>query len=215
MSSDLSDALVGWIAQSRAYGFLGPGPVAPQIEHAAAFWEAVRAADESADASRSPDTFRCVDLGAGGGLPGLVLACQHPSTHWLFLDGNQRRTSFLLDAVHDLGLQDRVVVRCERAELTGRSDLRGRFDLVVARGFAAPSATAECAAPLLSVGGLLVVSEPPDAPARWSEEELSTLGFDEMRLHSVPFRFFSARLRRECPSAFPRRVGVPVKRPLF
>ena len=65
-------------------------------------------------------------------------------------------------SIKDLGIGHRVSVLSSRAEIAGHQpQWRGSFDAVVARGFAAPGVTAECAAPLLRVGGLLCVSEPP------------------------------------------------------
>ena len=49
---------------------------------------------------------------------------------------------------------------------------------MTARSFGPPAATAECAAPLLAVGGLLVVSEPPDGPDRWPADALAALGLE-------------------------------------
>jgi hypothetical protein len=109
---------------------------------------------------------RALDLGSGGGLPGLVLVSAWPTTDWCLLDANQRRTEFLQEAVDELGLAGRVTVRRGRAEdLAHDPSLRGTFDLVVARSFGKPAVTAECAAGFLAVGGSLVVSEPPASSA--------------------------------------------------
>jgi len=158
-----------------------------------------------------------VDLGSGGGLPGLVLAHHWPASSWVLLDGNLRRTEWLAGAVATLGMADRVQVRCQRAEEAGRDpSLRSRFDLVTARSFGPPAVTAECAAPLLAVGGVLVVSEPPGGdPDRWPAAGLDQLGLAVDGLIVEPVAFQRLRLVVPCPSRFPRRVGVPAKRPLF
>lgn len=167
---------------------------------------------------------RALDLGAGGGLPGLVLAATvWPLTRWCLLDARARRTAFLTDAVERLGVTDRVEVVTIRAEEHGRrQEQRGAYDLVVARSFAAPGVTAECAAPLLRPGGHLVVSEPPTSTTdeRWPPTALAQLGFDpaqalvagegEDATHLVRIRLASAP-----PDQYPRRVGIPAKRPLF
>ena len=118
-----------------------------------------------------------VDLGSGGGLPGLVLALRWPSTKWLLIDSNARRATWLQKATEELGISSRADVRCERAELTGRSKWRQTAGLVTARSFGLPAATAECAAPLLRVGGRLLVADPPEREAeRWPEAGLAELG---------------------------------------
>jgi 16S rRNA (guanine527-N7)-methyltransferase len=154
-----------------------------------------------------------MDLGAGGGLPGLVLALGWPASHWVYLDASERRTAFLTEAVDEVGLADRVQVLRGRAEDLGRDPaLRGGFDLVTARGFGAPAVTAECAAPFLAVGGRLLVSEPPGDDERWIPAGLALLGLLRgPRLHGCQV----LDQTEPCPDRYPRRVGIPAKRPLF
>src|SRR5581483_4448045 len=98
---------------------------------------------------------------SGGGLPGLPLALAQPSRAWVLLECVTTRARFLAQAVITLGLTERVAVVAERAEDAGRGPLRGGFDAVIARSFGAPAVTAECAAPFLEAGGVLVVASPP------------------------------------------------------
>lgn len=186
---------------------LGPGPVAGHIEHATGFVRAVG----------DPHPDRAVDLGSGGGLPGLVVASAWPGAAVVLLDASERRTGFLIRAVSALGLQRRVTVAHMRAEDAGRDPMwRGRADVVVARSFGPPAVTAECAAPLLGVGGRLVVSEPPHSEERWPPASLLQLGLrPAARLEQAFSRFQILRQDEPCPDRFPRRVGVPNKRPLF
>lgn len=196
------------LEQARDLGFLGPGPVAGHIEHAAGFVQAVG----------DPHPARVVDLGSGGGVPGLVVARAWPDATLCLLDSNERRAFFLAGAVDTLGLGDRVVVGHARAEDAGRDPAwRGRADLVLARSFGPPGVTAECAAPLLAWNGRLIVSEPPDGPGdRWPEGPLARLGLRPAGRFEQSFsRFQVLRQERLCPEEYPRRVGVPAKRPLF
>ena len=200
------------LEQSRAFGFLGPGPVAHHIFHAFGFVDALLSNEPNLE---GPDQS-FVDLGAGGGLPGLVAALALPLSKWLFLDVNARRTGFLAACVNDLGISDRVEIRCERAELTAQNRLyRERFQAVVARGFAGPAVTAECGAPLLALDGLFVVSEPPEEGARWPASGLAQVGLEPLARPVQTHRFFVARKSVSTPARYPRRVGIPEKRPLF
>jgi 16S rRNA (guanine527-N7)-methyltransferase len=201
------DALDDVLARSRELGFLGPGPVSEQRAHAAAFVDAL---------DPLPAT-RAIDLGSGGGVPGLVLATLLPTTRWVLLDAMQRRTAFLREAVAILGLGARVTVHTARAEDAGRDlAFRGTADLVVARGFGAPALTAECAAPLLAAGGLLVVSEPPGSTGgRWPDEPLARLGLEPDGVVAGPPSFMRLRQARRTPDEFPRRAAKLGKRPLW
>lgn len=199
--------LLPWLGRARDLGFLGPGPVESHVAHAVGF----------ADAA-GPPPKSLLDLGSGGGVPGLVLCAVWPTATGVLLDANERRTAFLSSVVEGLGWSPRVRVVRARAEEAGRApDLRGRAALVVSRGFGPPAVVAECAAPLLQPGGRLVVSEPPvDDRERWPASELGTLGLvPEGPFKSEAGRFQVLRQDRPCPDAYPRRVGVPAKRPLW
>ncbi len=150
--------------------------------------------------------------GAGSAAPG---GAGFP---WTLLDSRRRSVTFLREAVGTLGLAGRVAVVEGRAEDVGRSpEHRGRYRLVTARGFGPPAVTAECAAALLVVGGRLVVSEPPGSGGeRWPAYALERLGLGLLkvvRLHQGSFVVLEQR--STCPDAYPRRAGVPAKRPLF
>jgi 16S rRNA (guanine527-N7)-methyltransferase len=161
---------------------------------------------------------RAVDLGSGGGLPGLPLAVSWPNSTWVLLEANRRRAGFLVEAIAALELADRVRVRHQRAEETGRdSALRGSADLVVIRSFGPPAVSAECAAPLLRVGGAIVIGEPPPGrdESRWPEAGLAQLGLARGRAISEPIALQRLDQVAVCPARFPRRTGIPSKRPLF
>jgi len=207
----VNTTLTGVLQESRQRGFLGPGPVEDHVRHALGFVEGVGEAPSAA-----------VDLGSGGGVPALVLATTHwHQCSWVLLDSQLRRIEFLNWAVQELGLDDRVEVCGERAEDFARSpERRGRYDLVTARSFGPPGVTAECAAPLLCPGGTLVVSEPPTGSLidRWPNAGLAELGLGPARETVSTDRqthLASMTLVSEVSDRYPRRVGIPSKRPLF
>lgn len=151
----------------------------------------------------------------------MILVSDWPHGDAVLLDSNRRRAGFLAESVAQLGWSDRVRVVGARAEEAGRDPtLRGAFTLVVARSFGPPAVTAECAAPLLHVDGLLVVSEPP-RPAqgaeadRWPAPGLAPLGLVPLGVWRGQFGYQILRQATPCPDRFPRRVGIPGKRPLY
>lgn len=218
VASVISPALRVALEESRRLGFLGPGPIDHHIAHAAAMQQAFPASLLTRAPGAPPP--RAVDLGAGGGVPGLMLAFALPDWEWVFLDASKRRTDFLREQIVALGLTDRIEVVNGRAEELARRDrLRSRADVVVARSFGAPAVTAECAAPLLVTGGWLVVSEPPRDEAttpRWPADGVALLGFGPPTPVVVDgAHFVRLQLRSPCPDTYPRHVGIPTKRPLF
>ena len=162
--------------------------------------------------------FHGVDLGSGGGVPGLVLAMRTPHAHWTLLESQQRRSRFLLEAVQRLEVGRRVAVYAGRTERAGRDvGHRGAYDVAVARSFGPPPVTAEAAAPLLRPGGVLVVSEPPEAAAeRWPQAGLAQLGLRaESAVETSQGHYQVLRQVERCDGRFPRREGVATRRPLF
>lgn len=198
------------LARGREHGYLGPGPVEDHVRHASVF------------VAGAPDGIRRgADLGSGGGVPGLILAERWPESSWMLVDRGARRAAFLRTSVSFLELDDRVEVVEGPAETAGRDERwRGSFDLVTARGFGPPAVTAECAAPFLRLDGHLVVSEPPlDSPSRASRWDPTGLELVGLRMGSVvEAGGASAQVfvqSEPCPDRYPRRAGVPGKRPLF
>jgi 16S rRNA (guanine527-N7)-methyltransferase len=196
--------LVRVLERSRDLGFLGPGPVAAHVEQARAYLAAL------------PDAGTVIDLGTGGGVPGLPLARWRPDLRWVLVDAMAKRATFVRAAVAELGLDvDVVLGRAE--ELAAVPEWRGRADVVVARSLAAPGVAAEYAAPFLKVGGRAVIAEPPGgSDDRWPADGLAELGMRRDALLSSPTTTLQLLEQAEaCPEKFPRRTGVAAKRPLF
>jgi 16S rRNA (guanine527-N7)-methyltransferase len=199
LSNEQRAGLLAVLGRARRLGFLGPGSVSGAVDHAVGFLQLMRPAS------------LILDLGSGGGVPGLVIALALGDVHVVLLDASERRTDVLLRAVAQLEVADRVEVVTARAEEAGRrTRWRGQIDSVVSRGFGAPSATAECAAPFLRVGGQLVVSEPPEPDVeRWPPTGLALVGLGPERRVAGYVSFQQIEL---CPPRFPRRAMRP---PLF
>ncbi|MGA2036890.1 MAG: RsmG family class I SAM-dependent methyltransferase [Acidimicrobiales bacterium] len=223
-------------------GFLGGESLETQIAHAWGFVACVETflaqecesdselgiASGEYPTTKSLGPARFLDLGSGGGLPGLVLAHHWQQSEVVLLDGNLRKTAALREAVNACGWANRVGVVHSRAEVAARSGLRGVFDLVVSRSFGPPPVTAECAAAFLRPGGLLVVSEPPahfipvtgtgmcaSNPGRWPSEGLVVVGLEPVAAWRRRFGYQVLRQAASCPKRFPRREGIPRKRPIY
>lgn len=214
-------SLNGALEDARSQGLLGRGPIEDQVRHSDAFVQIIREIVSRSSFDDSVDPPALLDLGSGGGVPGLVVAQRLPEIALTLLDGSSRRAAWLQEAVTELGWSDRVAVIGARAELAGRDAAwRGSFSVVLARAFAPPAVVAECGAALLRVGGSLVVSEPPAGSpgheGRWPAGGLAVLGFEPaIPVSSDGFQFVELRLGATCPDGYPRRVGIPEKRPVF
>ena len=170
-------------------------------------WEAIRPAPP----------LKFLDLGSGGGLPGLVLL-ERWRTEATFLDSMVKRSAFLAEALDWPDAPAGGQVTTARAEEAARwPEFDGVFDLVTARSFGAPSTTAECAVRFLKSGGVLVVSEPPTerTEERWSSKGLALLGL--VPQGRARYGAGYEVLVKEKPTAplYPRPIGIPKKKPLF
>ena len=187
-------------------GLIGPASLHFQIDHSRSFLSQL---DDLPPAA--------VDIGSGGGLPGLVLAYVMPEMSWTLVDGRARSTDFLAEAVETLHLSSRVQVVQARTEELGRlDDWREQCLLVVARSYGPPAVLAEGAAGILAVGGRLVVSEPPDMPSRWPAEPLVELALAPGQTMVTGSGSFQVLNKVEAlDDRFPRRTGVVAKKPRF
>lgn len=162
-----------------------------------------------------------LDLGSGGGMPGIVLAIARPAIRWVLVDSVRKKADTLHAFVGALGLAN-VEVRAERAEDLGRGPSRESFDLVTARACAALPVLAEYALPLLRGGGTLLawkglISDGELAAGATASEVLGG-GTPDVRPTGVPalgdHRFVLVTKVGPTGSRWPRRAGEPARRPI-
>jgi 16S rRNA (guanine527-N7)-methyltransferase len=163
---------------------------------------------------------RIADLGAGAGLPGLVLAAALPDVRVALVEAAARKCEFLRRAVSAMRLENADVVWSRAEEWSGGL---GRCDIVCARALAALPVLCEYAAPLLRDGGLLVAwkGAVTEAEAADGAAAAAHLGLAPEPVRSVvPFPGSERRtlhvLRKAAPTPpnYPRRPGIATKRPL-
>jgi len=169
-----------------------------------------------------PAGGRVADLGSGGGAPGLPLALVRPDCRILLVESLGRKVTWLEEQVQALGVADRVEVLARRCEDVGREPaLRASLDAVVAKALASLPVLVEYALPLLRVGGRLYAYK---GPALTEEIESSRRALSELggRLEpSIPYRALDrervlcvVQKVRGTPDRYPRRAGVPERKPL-
>lgn len=205
-------ALLGVLAQSDA----------PTSVHDPAIGVDVHIADSLAglEVAELRAARLIADLGAGAGLPGLVLAAALPESRVVLVEAAARKCEFMRKAAETMNLTNADVVWSRAEEWSGGL---GGCDVVCARALAALPVLCEYAAPLLREGGLLVawkgaVSEAEAADGAAAAAHLG-LAVEPVR-SVVPFPGSNRRtlhvLRKVAPTPpmYPRRPGVATKRPL-
>ena len=173
----------------------------------------------------SPDTpRRCIDVGTGGGFPGLAVAIALPGAELTLVDSVGRKTAAVAAMAQSLGLSDRVQVRTERVERTGQDpSCRGKFDLAMARAVGSAPVVAEYLVPLLrrSGEGLLYRGRWHDTDDKELQSALTLLKARSLKLQrmELPSQRGARTLIRIGPEAatpdtYPRATGMPTKMPL-
>lgn len=163
-----------------------------------------------------------IDIGSGAGFPGLILKVAEPALRVTLLEARRKKAAFLQRTVTELDLNG-VRVVAERAEVAAHDPLlRARFDLALARGLAPLPVLAELVLPFLTRGGYLATpkgSRLPDELAAASHA-LEVCGGAVVAVHPLPGAVAPApqvllvRKVTETPQRYPRRPGIPQKRPL-
>lgn len=171
------------LVASQRSGFLGDRPIDEVIDHARHFVSALDGVDLS---HHRP---RVLDLGSGGGVPGLVIAHDRPDVDLTLFDRRAKRTDFLERVVRRLEWRDRVTVICGDVDRFTPPVL---FDATVARGFGPPVRTLTVATTLTRVGGHVLISEPPTAD-RWEPEVMDRVGVEHVSAPGSPVVVFRRR----------------------
>lgn len=165
---------------------------------------------------------RLVDVGTGAGLPGLVLKIVEPTIELTLLESISKKCDFLKAACGKLGLDD-VRVVCDRAENYARGPDRESYDIVVARAVAPLPVLFELSLPLLRLGGYLVAQKGKKATEETAraKEAADVLGGKIVDVKKIePTGMGTERVLvlaekiAPTPLKYPRRAGIPAKRPL-
>ena len=169
------------------------------------------------------ETAKLIDIGSGGGFPGVPLKIAFPESAATLVESTGKKAAFLSHLVEALGLED-VNVLGDRAETLGKNnELREAFDLVLCRAVAKLPTVLELTLPYCRIGGLVVVHKGSDAEQELaaSRAALKKLGgtFKEIRrvdlsgLSDDRYLIVFEKVS-DSPAEYPRRPGMPAKRPL-
>jgi 16S rRNA (guanine527-N7)-methyltransferase len=194
-------------------------PAAIETRH---FLDSLSSALPLLDRLKQGEPLRLVDVGSGGGFPGLPLKIAFPALRLTLIESANKKADFLRETVAQLQLTD-VEVVAERAETAGRNpEHRDSYDWATARALGTLPVVVELTAPFLAPGGLLVAQRGGDldtelvhaAPAfkalhLWSRTPIY-LAVPGLQGHGL----IVGEKYAPTPAAYPRRPGMPRKRPL-
>ena len=166
------------------------------------------------------DAKTLVDVGSGGGLPGLPLKIMVPRLEVTLVEANARKAAFLTQACARLSLTGVKVVGGRAEDAAHEADMREAFDVAVARALAPMPVLAELCLPFVRVGGRLLAQKTQDEDVGAARQAIELLGGGPARVTPASSRARSAGVVvvvekvAPTPEAYPRRAGIPGRRPL-
>ena len=171
----------------------------------------------------SLDQQKVIDIGSGAGFPGLPLKILYPTMRLTLVDSVAKKCHFLEAVVNELGLKEVVVCSGRAEELGQMATYREQYDWVLARGVAELRILAEYLLPLCRPGGHALAQKGanPTEEIAASEQALKRLGGGRPILYPVqlpgreqPHSLILIEKIANTSPTYPRRPGIPSKRPL-
>jgi len=161
--------------------------------------------------------LRCADIGSGAGFPGIPLAIMCKESTFVLMDSLGKRVNFLNEVISELGLENCSAV-CIRAEDAARlPEYREQFDAVFSRAVAGLNVLCELSLPLVKTGGRMIALKSVSVKEELEEAAtaISVLGGKTEGVYGSDERNAAVISKISAtPGKYPRRAGIPEKRPL-
>ncbi len=164
-----------------------------------------------------------IDVGSGGGFPGLPVKIVLPDIRLVLLEATGKKAAFLHHITKKLGLEDIEIVTGRAEVVAHQPQYRQRFDIVLSRAVAPLATLAELCLPLCAIGGSFIAQKKGAADLELSQaaEAISILGgsppeIKMVNLEELADRRYLVVIKKIAPTSakYPRRPGMPAKRPL-
>lgn len=165
------------------------------------------------------DVSSLIDVGTGGGIPGMVIAIARPEIQVCLLDATTKKVRFLEETASELGLTNVTALQGRAEELGQDPAHREQYDAGTARAVARLASLVELVLPFVRTGGSAIFPKGTGVPEELDEAR-PAIGFvggaSPQLVHSAldDTRYIIMEKRTPTPERFPRRNGIPGKRPL-
>ena len=165
----------------------------------------------------------CIDVGTGGGFPGVPLKIVYPHLQMTLMDSLNKRLVFLEDVIRELGLSDTVTCHARAEDLGHQKTYREHYDLCTSRAVANLSTLSEYCLPLVRQGGSFISYKAGQAEAEieGAREAVRILGgrIDHIYSYQIPGTDYDRTLIeirkiKGTPGKYPRKAGTPSREPL-
>jgi len=166
--------------------------------------------------------LRGADIGTGAGFPGLIMAMANPSCHLTLIEPDLKKSNFLQRMIWELSLSNVEVIKIRAEEIGHKSEYRASYDFCTSRAVTSINVLLEYSMPLLKTGGKLFLWKGQNYKQEL-EEALNALQiFKAVVTDTFHYTLVSdldrvmivIEKKGETPDKYPRRTGIPAKRPL-
>ncbi|MFH1926333.1 MAG: 16S rRNA (guanine(527)-N(7))-methyltransferase RsmG [Chloroflexota bacterium] len=168
--------------------------------------------------------IRLIDVGTGAGIPGIPLKILLPDIRLMLLDATRKKAKFLEYITEKLNLKNIEIVVGRAEEIAHRSEYREQFEIVLSRAVAGLPTLVELTLPFCAIGGRFIAQKKGniEAEVQAAQRAISTLGGELTDVKRIDLPEFDDRRWLvvidkigETPPQYPRRPGIPAKRPLL
>lgn len=179
-----------------------------------------------AEVKQIRDADKVIDIGTGGGFPGIPLAIIFPEKKFVLVDSLKKRLNIIEELCAEIGIKNATVIHARAEDIANKSEHREQYDLCVSRAVANLATLSEYCLPFVRKGGLFLAYKGTDVEAELidAEKAISLLGGklesiyeprgDLLPYFSLQHKVLLIKKIKDTPSKYPRKAGIPSKNPL-
>lgn len=170
------------------------------------------------------DQLSLIDLGTGAGFPGMPLKIMFPNLKFTLADSLNKRIVFLNEVINELKLEGITTIHGRAEDLASDKNYRERYDYCVSRAVANLSTLSEYCLPFVKVGGTFISYKSGEIEEELSAAKKAIFLLGGQMRKVIPFQLEGTDISRsfvmiekvkKTPRAYPRKSGIPSKKPLF